>query len=736
MMPTMSHSEIIARVAQVRVEQATTAIALLDQGNTIPFIARYRKELTGGLDEVQLRQISEEVARRRSLDERRDTILRSVHEQGKLTPDLEKAILSADTATALEDLYLPYRPKRRTRAWVARERGLEPLAQRILDQPSHLPPLDKVAAPYLHQDVPTAADAWAGARDIVAEIVSDNADLRARIRPLLQQKSVIRVSSREPGADLRGTYRMYHDFALLVRHLKPHQVLAIDRGEAEKVLRVEIQDPADQVLGDIQAVYRPNPSSPLRDELLAATEDSYARLIRPAMERELRRTLTEQAGDHAIRVFATNLRHLLLAPPLRHHTILAIDPGFRTGCKVAVIDQTGAVLATDTIYPHPPQKAWQKSASSLVQMACQFKVTLIAIGNGTASRETEQLATEVAHQLRGVRYLVVSEAGASVYSAMPLARQELPNLDVSLRGAVSIGRRTLDPLAELVKIEPKSIGVGLYQHDVDQKKLAQALDGVVESAVNYAGVNLNTASPALLRYVAGLGPKAAQAIVSHRDSCGAFRRRDQVLQVKGIGPRAYEQAAGFLRIPDGEIALDNTAVHPESYLVVERLVADVRSVNPSVEERRIWQSLPTLLPEYRRRFRNSQQMATHLSVGSMTLADILVELQKPGRDPRDEFPAPLLRTDVLSIEDLKPGMQLQGTIRNVVDFGAFVDIGVKQDGLVHVSELSEQRATDPYSIVSVGMVVQVTVLGVDTERNRIALSLRSPTGAGDPPILG
>jgi uncharacterized protein len=723
--------EIQAKLAQglgLRPNQVINAVRLLDEGNTIPFIARYRKEMTGGMDEEQLRQLAERLAYQRNLAERKAAVLKSIEAQGKLTQGLSDAIESAETLQEVEDLYLPYKPKRRTRATVAREHGLEPLAQLILEQPLGLDPLDRIAAPYLSPEVPTAEDAWAGARDIVAEILSDDADVRARVRALFQGEGYLRVIVVDQAADPRRTFELYYDFGMHNRSLKPHQILAINRGEAENVLRVTVQEPADKAVAAVRSLYPPRRGSPLAGELLAATEDAYQRLIRPALERELRRQLTDTAGEHAIQVFATNLRGLLLAPPLRGRTILGIDPGFRTGCKIAILNPTGAVLGAGAIYPHAPQKQWEPSKAAIKKLIQEYGIDLIAIGNGTASRETEQLAAEVIREVPGLQYLVVSEAGASVYSAMPLARKELPDLDVSLRGAVSIGRRTLDPLAELVKIDPKSIGVGLYQHDVDQKRLAEALDAVVESAVNHVGVNLNTASPALLQYVSGLGPKTAEAVVTHRDENGPFRRRDQLLTVRGIGPKAYQQAAGFLRIPDGDVPLDNTAVHPESYSVVERLMEAMRDAGRQWEKRVTWEALSGLIPEYRRHFDSLAELAEWLEVGEMTLADILGELEKPGRDPRDEVEAPILRSDVLAIEDLRPGMQLKGTVRNVVDFGAFVDIGVKQDGLVHISEMSDRHVRDPYAIVSVGDVVEVTVLSVDVDRGRIGLSLRRGSG--------
>ncbi len=724
--------EIQRRLAEeldLRLDQILNAVQLLDEGNTIPFVARYRKETTGGMDEEQLRQLAQRLAYQRNLSERKLTVLKSIEAQGKLDPQLQDAIESAETLQEVEDLYLPYKPKRRTRATVARERGLEPLARMILEQPLMQKPKNAIAGPFLSQDVATPDEAWSGAWDIVAEIVSDDADVRAAVRALFQREGFVRVTATEQAADTQGKYALYYDFGSNNKHLKPHQILAINRGESENALKVTVSEPTDKAIAAVRSVYPPRRQSPLAGELVAATDDAYQRLIRPAMERELRRQLTEVAGEHAIKVFATNLRGLLLFPPLCGRTILAIDPGFRTGCKLAIINPTGAVLGTGTIYPHAPQKRWEAAKSTVKEMVSKYEIDLIAIGNGTASRETEQLAADVIKEMPGLSYLVVSEAGASVYSAMPLARKELPGMDVSLRGAVSIGRRTLDPLAELVKIDPKSIGVGLYQHDVDQKRLAEALDEVVESAVNHVGVNLNTASPALLAYVSGLGSKTAEAVVAHRDETGPFHRREQLLRVKGVGPKAYQQAAGFLRIPDGEVPLDNTGVHPESYPVVERLMEAMRDSGRKWKKRVTWEALPGLIPEYRSHFETWADLAEYLEVGEMTLKDIVHELEKPGRDPRDEVAAPILRSDVLTMEDLRPGMRLKGTVRNVVDFGAFVDIGVKQDGLVHISEMSDRHVRDPYAILSVGDVVEVTVLNVDVDRDRIGLSLRQGDSA-------
>lgn len=709
-MTTNDIHDKLANELNLQPRQVTNAVELLDGGNTIPFIARYRKEMTGALDEEQLRQLEARLAYLRHLAERKETVIKTIMEQGKLTPELHAAITAAETLQEVEDLYLPYKPKRRTRATIARERGLQPLADLILEQIVKPGALDELAAEYLSDEVPTVADAWAGARDIVAETVAENAEVRKGIRELFRKKSAARVAVGDEAADEKGVYEIYYDFAQPITELKPHQILAINRGEEEKVLKVNLDVPEDEVAARVRAIYRPNRKSPLAAQLREASDDAYTRLIRPSIEREIRRGLTEAADEHAIKVFATNLRNLLLTPPLRGRTILALDPGYRTGCKVAVISPTGAVRETGTIYPHEPQKRWEKAKSVLGKLIARRGVNLIVIGNGTASRETEQLAAELVTECETsegapLQYLVVSEAGASVYSAMPLAREELPDLDVSIRGAVSIGRRVLDPLAELVKIDPKSIGVGLYQHDVDQKQLAASLDAVVESAVNHVGVNLNTASPTLLRYIAGLGPKTAAAVVSYRDEQGAFRRRAELRKVKGIGPKAFEQAAGFLRIPDGDEPLDNTGVHPESYEVVARLLAEVENVKGVRRD-------------------DVPKLARKLDVGEPTLADIVRELEKPGRDPRDELPAPILRSDVLSMDDLREGMRLKGTVRNVVDFGAFVDIGVKQDGLVHVSQMAHHYVRDPHAEVAVGDVVDVTVLSVDAARGRIGLSMK------------
>lgn len=704
--------QAIAKELGLTPAQVAGAVTLLDEGNTIPFIARYRKERTGTLDEEQLRAVAERLAYLRGLAERKTSVLASIQEQGQLTDDLRQAIEQAETLQAVEDLYLPYRPKRRTRATAARELGLQPLADLILAQPDRGSPV-QAAQPFVQGEVADVDAALAGARDIVAEQMAETATLRQWGRERLYQRGSLQVEVKE---DPERKYETYHSFSAAIDKIQPHQVLAINRGEGEKALRVNLLDPRADLLQTAARLLQLNPRSPFAGEMQAALEDGYDRLLRPALEREIRRALTEAAEDHAIDAFQKNLRSLLLQPPLRERTVLGIDPAYRTGCKLAVCDPTGRVLITGTIYPHQPQNRREEALKTLAELIQRHQIGAIAIGNGTASRETEQLVAELLGRLgkatgtpRGssapLAYTLVNEAGASVYSASPLARQELPDLDVSIRGAVSIARRLQDPLAELVKIDPKSIGVGLYQHDVDQKKLGQALDGVVESVVNSVGVNVNTASPALLAQVAGLTSRTAQHIVAHRDEHGPFRNRRQILKVAGIGPRAFEQAAGFLRIPEGDNPLDNTAIHPESYPAAKQLM--------------------TLPPQVRNaRGEEAANLARQLNVGEPTLADILDALAKPGRDPRDELDAPILRTDVLSMEDLQEGMQLKGTVRNVVDFGAFVDIGVKQDGLVHVSQMADRYVRDPHSVVQVGDVIDVRILSIDKERGRIGLSMK------------
>jgi uncharacterized protein len=701
--------------------QVAATVALFDEGNTIPFVARYRKEVTGGLDEEQLRQLVARLDYLRKLAERKESVLKSIDQQGKLTPDLAAAIEASATLQAVEDLYLPYKPKRRTRATIAREQGLEPLADVLLAQKDRRP-LEELAASFLSDQVPDLEAAMAGARDILAERVTEDAAVRGEARTLALKKAFVvsQLAGEEKEVDPGGKYRLYHDVALPLAEVQPHQWLAINRGESDGALKVRLDLPDDDVLDVMEVVYLRGPRTPIRDQVQAAIADGYKRLLAPGLERDLRATETEQVDDHAIKVFAANLRGLLLQPPLRGRVVMGIDPGFRTGCKVAIVDATGKVLDKATIFPHEPQKRWDEAKKTLADDVKTAGVQVIAIGNGTASRETEQLAAEMIAEGKGRRpacqYAMVSEAGASVYSASRLARQELPDLDVSMRGAVSIARRLQDPLAELVKIDPQSIGVGLYQHDVDQKKLAQALDAVVESVVNYVGVDVNTASPALLGYVAGLSKSVAANVVAFRDENGPFRKRSELKKVKGLGPKAFQQAAGFLRVPEATNPLDNTAIHPESYPVVERLL-DLAGTR--LKARDMLGRVQALGQEL-----GLRGLAELLEVGEPTLIDILDGLARPGRDPRDDLPPPVLRQDVLKMEDLREGMRLKGTVRNVVDFGAFVDIGVKQDGLVHISKMADHYVRNPLDVVSVGDVVDVTVIRIDLERGRIGLSMR------------
>ena len=701
----MQHERHIAAELGVRPEQVAAAVSLLDDGNTIPFIARYRKEATDTLDEEQLRHVAEQIERLRALDERRAAVLASVEEQGKLTAELRAQIDAAANMTALEDLYAPYRPKRRTRASIAREKGLGPLADLVLAQPRTRQTAAQLAEPFVSEAAPTVEEALAGARDIVAEAISDHAAVRGRLRQRAMQVGVLRAGRIEGAADERGVYTLYYEFEMPLPRLRPHQVLAINRGEEEKVLRVSVEVPEAEWLLAARAAFRPDRLSPLAEQLQLAMDDAAKRLLLPAVARDARRALTDTAERHAIEVFARNLRALLTQPPLAGQTVLGLDPGFRTGCKAAVVDATGKVLDTTTLYLHHKEQA----PRVLLDLIARHGVTLIAIGNGTASRETEQLVAGLTRERADLHYVIVNEAGASVYSASKLARAELPELDVSIRGAVSIGRRLQDPLAELVKIDPQSIGVGLYQHDVDQKQLAGALTTVVESVVNQVGVEVNTASPALLGYVSGIGPKLADHIVAHRDAHGPFGSRRTLRDVAGLGAKAFEQAAGFLRIRDGENPLDASAIHPESYEVAARLLARLglppgappATVQPAVESLREAMSLGAL--------------AAELGAGVPTLSDILDQLVQPGRDPRADLPTPLLRSDVVSMDDLAPGQSLNGTVRNVVDFGAFVDIGVKQDGLLH------RRAMPHGTALQVGDVIVVSVLTVDKERGRISL---------------
>jgi uncharacterized protein len=742
--------------------QIARTIVLLDEGNTIPFIARYRKEVTGSLDEVQIQAIADRTASLRALHERKLDVRRLIDVQGKLTPELVASIEAAATLQEVEDLYLPYRPKRKTRASVAREKRLVPLAEQILQQAEIVGDrealLEEFARPFLNAEkgVDTSLEAYAGACDIVAEVISEDATVRGSVRTSFFQNSAVtaKVADLETLAqkDPNRVYELYYEFNESVTKLVPHRILALNRAEREEVLRVSVSFPYEQAKGDITATYPIKETSPFAQLLADAMEDGYKRLLAPSMEREVRMELTRQAEEYAINIFATNLRHLLLQPPLRGKMVLGLDPGYRTGCKVAIVDSTGKFITSDTIYLYQSEKA-QQVLRNLIK---QYKVTTIAIGNGTASRETEQLVAGLIRTLEDesgghgkIGYMIVNEAGASVYSASDVAREEFPTLDATQRGTISIARRLQDPLAELVKIDPKAVGVGLYQHDVDQKELAAMLDRVVVSCVNFAGVEVNSASAALLKHVSGINTRVANAIVKYRETHGPFESRQDLLKVSGLGPVTFVQAAGFLKIADAEEMLDNTFIHPESYNAARALLEMLpKGYSQRLSERialfrqqlKLQSSLGKLQNSLDRSSRKRNDLsvdgeekalasiAKKVGVGLPTLNDILENLEKPGLDPRDELPAPILRHDVLKIEDLQPGMLLQGTVRNVVPFGAFVDIGVKNDGLVHVSELADRFVRDPMSVVAVGQVVQVRVLKVDTQRGRVQLSMRDVKG--------
>lgn len=711
----MNLTQTISKQLKIPAGSVSAALELLDEGNTVPFISRYRKERTGSLDEEQIRQISNSAARLRSLDDRRQTILASITEQGKLTPELEGQLAAAETLTALEDLYAPYKPKRRTRASIAKELGLEPLAQTILAQPLNPPPLKQLARQFFTEELTTVEDVFAGARDIIAEQISEHAGIRQEVRRKAFEWGVLRSEKTPKAEDEKGVYQTYYAFEFRVNRLRPHQILAINRGEAEKVLRVKIEVPERDWTQAVSTHFRPDKRSPLAEQYQLAIEDSASRLLLPAIERGLRTDLKEAAEIHAIDVFAVNLRALLSLPPVAGHILLGIDPGYRTGCKLAVIDPTGQVLDTGTIYPFNSAAAKAEAQNTLSGLVRKHQVTLIAIGNGTASRETELLVAEMIQSGNlPVQYLIVNEAGASVYSASPLARTELPGMDVSLRGAVSIARRVQDPLAELVKIEPKAIGVGLYQHDLDQKRLTESLYNVVESVVNQVGVDLATASPALLTYVAGIGPKLAEKIVAYRAEHGTFRNRTALISVPGLGEKAFQQAAGFLRIREGFYPLDASAIHPESYAIAEAILEMAGlTLDQPIADRK--PALEALLKD-----QTIDELSRALGCGVPTLRDILDQLIRPGRDPREDAPPPILRSDVLSLDDLLVGMVLKGTVRNVVDFGAFIDIGVKQDGLLHRSQIPQG------TMLKVGDILDVEILKIEADRGRISLTLAAP----------
>ncbi|MDL2273286.1 RNA-binding transcriptional accessory protein [Oscillospiraceae bacterium OttesenSCG-928-G22] len=705
-------------VPKARAEQI---IALIDEGNTIPFIARYRKEMTGSMDDQTLRAFHDRLLYLRNLEARKDDVINTITELEKLTDDLEASIRAATTLAEVEDLYRPYKPKRRTRASMAREKGLAPLADLIFSQGKLDRPMTDIAADYIDEEkgVLTDDDAIAGALDIIAETLSDDAGIRKKLRELALSSGVL---SSKGTKDEDSVYALYYEFECPVPKLQGHQILALNRGEREEFLKISFSLPAGRVEGIMLSCVKPG--APTAGLVRQAAEDAYSRLIFPSVERELRGTLTKNASEKAISLFAMNLGNLLMQPPVKGRVVLGLDPAYRTGCKIAVVSETGKVLATTVIYPTPPQKKIEEAKRALSNLIHTHGVDIISIGNGTASKEAELFVAELISELdRSVKYMVVSEAGASVYSASKLAAEEFPEFDVSLRSAVSIARRLQDPLAELVKIEPKAIGVGQYQHDMPGSELEAALDGVVETCVNRVGVDLNTASAPLLARVAGLSASVAKNIVAFRDEAGAFTGRTAIKKVPKLGPKAFTQCAGFLRIPGGTNILDNTGVHPESYDAAKALLSLLGYSLKDVAKGEL-SDLSERLKQY-----GEEKAADACGVGLPTLLDIAAELQKPGRDPRDELPPPLLRSDVLAMEDLLPGMELMGTVRNVIDFGAFVDIGVHQDGLVHISELADRFVRHPSDVVSVGDVVSVTVLAVDVAKKRISLSMRQKGGA-------
>ena len=708
----MTIIEQLARELNRPAEHIENVVRLLDEGNTIPFIARYRKELHGSMDDTALRTLEERLAYLRNLIERKESVKASIAEQEKLTDELAAAIDAAQTLAEVEDLYRPYKPKRRTRATVAKEKGLEPLAALLFAQERDCPRPEEAAADYLSAEkgVETVADALQGANDIVAEWISDDAAIRRSLRELLEKRGTLRSLA---ATEEDSVYRLYYDFEQPLSRLQGHQILAINRGEKEKMLSATVLLDRELALPLLRrAVVKPGPAA--MEFVKAAAEDAYDRLIYPSLEREMRAALTDKASEGAIKMFALNLKPLLMQPPVKGHVTMGLDPGYAHGCKVAVIDATGKVLDTTVVYPTYGERQKNEAITKLAQLVKKHGVEHIAIGNGTASRETEQMTVELIHKVGGgLSYMIVSEAGASVYSASKLAAEEFPQFDVNLRSAVSIARRLQDPLAELVKIDPKAIGVGQYQHDMPQKELDASLNAVVEDCVNAVGVDLNTASPSLLTRVAGLNGTIAKNIVAFREENGVFTTRRQLLKVAKLGPKAFEQCAGFLRVPESKNVLDNTGVHPESYDAAKGLLELLGATPKDARD------LPARLNAY-----GAEKAAEALGVGVPTLRDIAKELSKPGRDPRDELPAPILRTDVLDIKDLKPGMVLTGTVRNVIDFGVFVDIGVHQDGLVHISQVCNKFIKHPSEAVAVGDVVKVVVLDVDEKKHRISLSMK------------
>lgn len=705
----------IAEELNLKPFQVENAVKLIDEGNTIPFIARYRKEQTGELSDVELRELFDKLTYLRNLEKRKEEVIRLIDEQGKLDDELKSKIETAVTMTEVEDLYRPYKQKKRTRATIAKEKGLEPLAVILFEQ-KEKKDLKEIANDFINAEkgVETVEDAIAGAMDIVSEMISDVAEYRKDIRKIIYRDGIIVTKAAK---DEKSVYEMYYDYEEAVKRIPSHRILAINRGEKEEFLKVKIDGTDDKIIEYLEKRILIKDGS-FKDTMELVIADAYKRLIKPSVENEVRNELSEVAEEKAIKVFGQNAKKLLLQAPLKNLTVMGFDPAYRTGCKIAVIDDTGKLLDTTTVYPTEPQNDVEGAKKKLLELINKYNINMIAIGNGTASRESEMFVADMIKDVKhDIHYAIVSEAGASVYSASKLATEEYPDINVSLRGAISIARRLQDPLAELVKIDPKSIGVGQYQHDVNQNKLDESLTGVVEDAVNSVGVDLNTATPSLLKYVSGISKTVANNIVKYRDEKGKLKNRKELLKVSKLGPAAYTQCAGFLRITDGENPLDNTSVHPESYETAEKILEQigfkVQDLKDKSAEIRV--NLNTV---------NAEKLATELNIGVPTIKDIIKELQKPGRDPRDEMPKPVLRSDVLKIEDLKEGMILTGTVRNVIDFGAFVDIGVKNDGLVHISEMSDKYIKNPMDVVSVGDIVKVRVIKIDLEKKKVGLSMK------------
>ena len=720
---------IIAEELNIKQSQVENTIKLIDEGNTIPFIARYRKEVTGGLSDETLRDLGERLNYLRNLEQRKEEIIKSIDEQGKLTDEILQAVAIAKTLAEVEDIYRPYKQKKKTRATVAKAKGLEPLANIIMEQ-KETKPIKEIAEQYVNikslseedkknkdKVVETSDDAIQGALDIIAEVISDDAKYRKEIKRLCYREGLVETKAAKP--EEKSNYEMYYEYQEAIKYIPSHRILAINRGEKEEFLKVKLEKPEEKILAYIEKDILKGETQ-FTEMLKTTIEDSFKRLIEPSIEREIRSDLTEKAEEKAIKVFGQNSKQLLLGAPIKGKTVMGFDPAYRTGCKIAVIDETGKVLDYTTVYPTEPQNDVEGAKKELLKLIEKDKIDMIAIGNGTASRESEMFVADMIKDTsRPVHYVIVSEAGASVYSASKLATEEYPDINVSIRGAISIARRLQDPLAELVKIDPKAIGVGQYQHDVNQKRLAESLTGVVEDSVNKVGVDVNTATPSLLSYVSGINNTIAKNIVKYRDENGKLKNRKQLLKVPKLGKVAFEQCAGFLRILDGDNPLEITAVHPESYEVAETLLSNLGFDKKDLKEKEKLEQLRNKLKSV-----NVENMAKELNVGEMTLTDIIEELSKPGRDPREDMPKPILRSDVLKLEDLKEGMVLTGTVRNVIDFGAFVDIGVKHDGLVHISEMSDKFIKNPSEVVSVGDVVKVKVIKIDKERQKVGLSMK------------